>query len=545
MLNPFLNVLRSSDPITIPRDTLQGALGHFFSTLSGDRFDSFVQDVLNSTSLWDTLDSHQIEAAVRPAAKVKIEALRPVVKDGWIFRNQLDKAAQGWLSDVIKAIKRVPPTGTHLLVLLIGILQGLDDVLDINWGRSRVDLEEEIVIALGELLDGNSCDLLDLYCSSADHIDPARLRALDLRVSIEPLQLLTLQLIVPRLHVALMTALGFNSTTTKSPQLNMDEITALSRGLARSFTALSDGGEVSQEYAWEELTAFARRMCYDCVAKIQNDWLSRGSPPPKGGALWELEKAALFAFLTVTWPAVQVMLDPEGHSTRKTSAELSSVIVITLAKFATLTEADSEMEGYERVLYGSLDILAADGGSRGVKNIFKELQKEPKTDSLAGFILIVADQLIRLLDAGTIRDYVLPLAHRSVPASASFTLTLLGTLFARNTARALKLRTLSFSLCSRCRPSRCSAIQARGRSSRLSYRFVLTAFCGRLETAASRPTSSRTHTLPSCAPPLASTPTSFTTACGGSRPPTSKPTSTSRRPTVCASPSPPSSPRLR
>lgn len=182
VLNPFLSVLRSSDDISIPKETLQGALGHFTSTLVGDRLDSFIQDVLSSPSLWKTLQPHQIQAAVRPAPKIKVEALRPTVKDGWIFRNQLDKAAQTWLTEVVKAMKTTP-TSSHSLILLIGLLQGLDDVTDIKWGRPRIDLEEEIVIAIGERLDNNSCDLLDMYCPAADHIDSARLRALDLRVS--------------------------------------------------------------------------------------------------------------------------------------------------------------------------------------------------------------------------------------------------------------------------------------------------------------------------------------------------------------------------
>lgn len=106
------------------------------------------------------------------------------------------------------------------------------------------------------------------------------------------------------------------------------------------------------------------------------------------------------------------MLNPERSCSKKDAVELSTLIVVTLAKFASLTEGESTMDGYEKVLYGSLDVLAADGGARGTRQLFKLLQNEPKTDSLSGFILVVADQLIRLLDAETIRDYVLPLAHK-------------------------------------------------------------------------------------------------------------------------------------
>jgi len=183
VLNPFLEVLRSPEEIKIPKETLVGALGHFISTLDGDRLDSFIQDVLASPSLWKTLDSAQIEAAVRPAPKLKANALRPEVKDGWIMRNRLSKACQAWLKDVVKIVMRGGSLGNHAVVILIGLLQGLDDADDIDWGKPRVELEEEIVIALAERFEKNSCDALDMFCSAAESIDPARLRALDLRVS--------------------------------------------------------------------------------------------------------------------------------------------------------------------------------------------------------------------------------------------------------------------------------------------------------------------------------------------------------------------------
>jgi hypothetical protein len=182
VLNPFLEVLRSPTEIKIPKETLVGALGHFISTLEGDRLDSFIQDVVSSPSIWKALDHTEIEAAVRPAPTVKVAALRPEVKDGWILRNRLDKACQAWLAEVVKSVTRAGIT-TNSLVLLIGLLQGLDDVADIDWGKPRISLEEQIVIAVAERFEKNSCDALDLFCSAAENIDSARLRALDLRVS--------------------------------------------------------------------------------------------------------------------------------------------------------------------------------------------------------------------------------------------------------------------------------------------------------------------------------------------------------------------------
>jgi hypothetical protein len=284
VLNPFLEVLRSPADIKIPRETLVGALGHFLSSLEGDRLDSFIQDILASPSLWKTLDSAEIQAAVRPAPAAKVAALRPEVKDGWILRNQLPKACEAWLKEVVKAVTRSGLT-TNCLVVLIGLLQGIDDVPDIDWGKARVDLEEEIVIALGERFEKNNCDALDLFSSVAEHIDDNRLRALDLRVRILTVLSLTYQQVIPRLNVELFTAIGFPPPPAPAAfpvkTLDMDQLSLVSRGLARSFLAMSEGSSQSQQYAWEELEAFVRRM-FDCAAKLQDEF--GDYEPRKGGA---------------------------------------------------------------------------------------------------------------------------------------------------------------------------------------------------------------------------------------------------------------------
>lgn len=184
VLNPFLDVLRSPVEIAIPKDTLQGALGHFTATLDGENLDSFIQDVVSSPSLWKVLDGRDVQGAVRHAPTIKVDALRPVIKDGWIRRNQLNKESQAWLSSIFKAIKKTGITD-HSIFLLTGILAGLDDEKSIDWGKPRIALEEAIVIALGERFEKNSCNALEMFCSAADHIDMARLRALDLRVSVQ------------------------------------------------------------------------------------------------------------------------------------------------------------------------------------------------------------------------------------------------------------------------------------------------------------------------------------------------------------------------
>jgi hypothetical protein len=128
------------------------------------------------------------------------------------------------------------------------------------------------------------------------------------------------------------------------------------------------------------------------------------------------------------------MLNPHRHPSQQQSIKLSMLLVLTLAKFASLTQSEGTMEGYEKLLYGSLDVLAAEGGPRGVRSLFAELWHEKRSSQLAAFGLLVAEQLIHLVDAATIRDKVMPLAakyfvrpeHRTAfEASHAFVLVLL------------------------------------------------------------------------------------------------------------------------
>jgi hypothetical protein len=86
--------------------------------------------------------------------------------------------------------------------------------------------------------------------------------------------------------------------------------------------------------------------------------------------------------------------------------------VLTMAKFASLTQSEGMMEGYEKLLYGSLDVLAAEGGPRAVRSLFDALWKEKQSFQTAAFVMLVGEQLINLLDATTLRDKIMPIAAK-------------------------------------------------------------------------------------------------------------------------------------
>lgn len=131
------------------------------------------------------------------------------------------------------------------------------------------------------------------------------------------------------------------------------------------------------------------------------------------GTEWERQKAALASFTQVTWPVVEIMLEPHSYATKKERVGLSSHIVLTMGKFASLAQdLDVPSDGYENILYGSLDIIAASGGAKAVRQLLDDLNEPKVSDSLAGFILIVAEQLMRQIDAESMREIVFPLAQK-------------------------------------------------------------------------------------------------------------------------------------
>lgn len=184
MLEPFLQALRSDKALTIPKATLLGALTHFLSLLDGDNLEAYVQDVLSSPSLWDAVTPHDIENAVRSAPASKVASLKPKIKDTFFKRNRVATASQEWLGDLVQDLHKSGNT-ERTLPVLVGILNGISDVKDIDWGKPRLELEDTLVITLAERLEKEKgdIDVLRLFSSVAEDIQPERLRVLDLRVS--------------------------------------------------------------------------------------------------------------------------------------------------------------------------------------------------------------------------------------------------------------------------------------------------------------------------------------------------------------------------
>lgn len=89
-------------------------------------------------------------------------------------------------------------------------------------------------------------------------------------------------------------------------------------------------------------------------------------------------------------------------------------IVETLAAFLSIIDtSQGPPDGYEQVLYGSLDLLVSSLDPLAIGQLFIRLNKEDKTTpSRVAFILKCGELLVTRLDRSTLADVLLPLADR-------------------------------------------------------------------------------------------------------------------------------------
>lgn len=186
VLPPFLNLLRAASPITLPRETLCGAITHFLSTLSQPDLTGFTEIIVSSPSLWDKQAGHvdAVRNAVRLGVSGKASSIDQELQDRYFSDIRQRRAAMSWLRRVSKSIIGSPES-IGRTQSLVGLLQGLGDIPNLDWGSARVDVEDEAVMSLAPLLKGLENERqegLKLLCTVIDHISVERLQVLDLEV---------------------------------------------------------------------------------------------------------------------------------------------------------------------------------------------------------------------------------------------------------------------------------------------------------------------------------------------------------------------------
>ena len=179
LLVPFLAVLQSPEPITLPHETLFGGITHFLSTLTGQELEDLVSALISSPS---TSSDRSLQAGLRNAARLAVHAkvtdIDRQLNRVYFSSSRRASRAKSWLNDLgglIVSQKR--SNGRDQL--LTGVVQGLSECPEITWSKTQATLQEQLVLAAAEDTP-NTTELVSLALTC---VDEHKLRALDLEVS--------------------------------------------------------------------------------------------------------------------------------------------------------------------------------------------------------------------------------------------------------------------------------------------------------------------------------------------------------------------------
>ncbi|WVR08225.1 hypothetical protein IAU60_005272 [Kwoniella sp. DSM 27419] len=427
LLPAFVNVLESTDALTIPSETLLGAISHFLSNLDDEDLPRLVEVVIASSAIWDsqTVEVDHIRQAIRAAVTAKVARVDQYVKDVYFAASRRKRMAQSWVRQISSLVSRSERAHERSrLHVHAGLLVGLDDVPDLDWGAARVKLEESVIYDLAGLLegdDGDTKEVVQFLCEVMPHLNDGRLRVLDMEKITTRLQT----------HLA--------HSVRESP-LSQAEASSASRALARSFEVLHSGGPASRHHAIQAMKRFcetSRQMGKD----LEREWDAAGVRSEESD-LWVSHKVAFFSFLLPASSILDIVLASpadEGATDSETGRPLNIMLVVellrTLANYAYLTDAAKDGFGYyHRILYGSLDVLAEQGGVDGTDQLFEALLSDGRGSAArAALLLVIGEELAYHLSSRSVTSllalaeaHIHQTSHRaSFEAAHSFLLALL------------------------------------------------------------------------------------------------------------------------
>lgn len=214
LLEPFINTLRLEQPITIPTETLLGAITHFLSTLPNRDVTRLIVSLIQSPSLWISgIGADEIRESIALAVEIKVNKIRARHRQSWFRNRQIMKDASRWLASVTDALPADESSesivSTHLR---LGLVRGLHAV-ELDCAKQRQELEEAVVMSLAEIMETSLPDraALGMLCEAVLCLGSERLSVLDpivglgsVRKDVSPTDL---QAIVPLLQNALFAVL--------------------------------------------------------------------------------------------------------------------------------------------------------------------------------------------------------------------------------------------------------------------------------------------------------------------------------------------------
>ncbi|KAK4684211.1 hypothetical protein P7C73_g5984, partial [Tremellales sp. Uapishka_1] len=384
LLPPFLALIDSSNRITIPPSSLYGGITHFLSTLSANDGSRLLTSLLTSPSLPPSAD---LRYAIRLSVSSKISAIQQSLAGAYLPERRIARQARRWLDELARSVLQREASRSKLVVLL-GLVEGMQDNTTISWGSARSAVEDEVILSLAEELETDDEGSLELLCAAMLCTTAARLRALDLKSYVAPVNTRLLQTL----------------RSDRDAPTDPDAAAHLSRALARFFAVLNSGGPSSRHHAWDAMRSF--------VGGMKPVAMGYESESHTTDLAWDDSKTAFFAFLTPSLSILDILLE-DDHSARA-STDMAIGVLVVLCHFSSLTErAAGGLEGYERLLYGILDVFAAKGTTRDIGRLFKLLAEGKESDSRAAFTLLVGEQLLGEAGHKTV-DNLLSLCQRHI-----------------------------------------------------------------------------------------------------------------------------------
>ncbi len=203
VLEPFLNVLRSASPITLPNSALFGGITHFISSLPSTHLPEFFHTLTISPSLWDPTtasngrgrgerrSAKEVGQAVKLGVTARTSSILQDFQNAYLADWRVARVARRFLKAIADGIQLdvSGDGGRGKLHVLLGVLEGLNEeaCCQLDWGPSRIRLEEEVVIELANRLgransDIDSNERIHLVCSAILCIQEDRLRVLPFEV---------------------------------------------------------------------------------------------------------------------------------------------------------------------------------------------------------------------------------------------------------------------------------------------------------------------------------------------------------------------------
>jgi hypothetical protein len=245
----FTRLLQDTASLTLPDETLFGAITHFLSTVPLPDLEDFVKLIINSPLLWSRPGSPKgVKEAVRVAAYAKVDAVVKALVKAYFPQYRRNKQARRWM-EVIGRVVVEAESSIGRRTVLMGLVTGMAENQSVDWGSIRERLEEELVVEAAEA-DVAEREGMEVTCCALMYASKRRLNALDLEVCRSEIS-------EERANANAQDLLaGLQLRATRHSESRGEDPKQLPHALGRLYVAMNDGDEAARTAAWAAMRSF-------------------------------------------------------------------------------------------------------------------------------------------------------------------------------------------------------------------------------------------------------------------------------------------------